>query len=223
MAVRFGQCPKDILFSSDAWNHLLGPEKGALSVLEGIILGVYSGGSKCCGGPTRIRLAAATKEHDRSTSSLARQLENGGGRMTRFLTFAAFALLPLLARGEGYNCIEDKVTGFAYRNGEWRERNFKPDHKFIVRRPIQRDRTELSKTNAKWVIVWIGTEYPTALCPDDFDAQGSLVCRNRYDEFRINKSTLRFLYADLFGYWSSTDSEEERNTTTIAIGKCSPM
>ena len=34
---------------------LFGAEKVALRVLEGIIPGAYSGGSKRCGGPTKIK------------------------------------------------------------------------------------------------------------------------------------------------------------------------
>ena len=53
--------------------------------------------------------------------------------MTRLLIFTVFALLQLLAWGEGYICETEKATGFAYENGVWIQARFKSDQKFIVR------------------------------------------------------------------------------------------
>ena len=151
--------------------------------------------------------------------------------MTRLLTFAAFALLPALAWGEGYICAADMATGFAYRNGDWRQTEFKPVEKFVVRRSTQVERPGMSELwgipDAKWTVVELGKETPAAGCSDDFKANGDLSCHGALRiEFRMNKNSLRFLYSYLGGYWDSTpgnESSESKDTPAIAIGKCSPM
>jgi hypothetical protein len=56
--------------------------------------------------------------------------------MTRLLTGAIFALLPLGAWGEGYICIADMETGFSYDNGRWRETRLRPST--IMSRSLKR-------------------------------------------------------------------------------------
>jgi hypothetical protein len=41
--------------------------------------------------------------------------------------------------------------------------------------------------------------------------------------FRMNKNTLRFLFAYLTGYWGDKPEREGRDSPLLAIGKCSPM
>jgi hypothetical protein len=119
------------------------------------------------------------------------------------------------------------VTGFAYRNGEWWERSFKPDDKFIVRpaREFNQDSVVsivLGIPKAKWGVVRLGEEEATASCEHDFDAGDRLYCGGGFDVFRMNRKTLRFLHAYLLGYWDGTPGAET-GTPAVAIGKCSLM
>ncbi len=149
--------------------------------------------------------------------------------ITRLLTLAIFTLLPMLAQSEGYICTQDIVTGFAHeRNGIWRQGRFLPDQKFIVRPATESERTlsavrgERNATNNKWVVQPLGLAL-VAVCPDDFKANGDLVCHGPIEEFRMNKNSLRFLWAYLSGYWDAPPGNETSDTPTVAIGKCSPM
>jgi len=166
--------------------------------------------------------------------------------MTRLLILAVFALLiPQLAHGEGYVCVEEMVTGFKYTGGNWHSADFQPGEKFIVRPPTQIDRGYLDDViklpNAdklKWVVSKTAAALPIFACTGDFSALGNLLCRpvvvgpsNRYDlsavsnpsDFRMNKNTLRFLFAYLTGYWTDTPDNEGKDPPVMAIGKCSPM
>jgi hypothetical protein len=148
--------------------------------------------------------------------------------MTRFLTFAVLALLPLLAWGEGYTCIEDMATGFAYENGVWQQAHFKLEGKFIIRPATEFDQNSwmsiaLGIPKAKWGVGKLGEKEPIASCEYDFDTAGSLYCRASFYEFRMNRKSLRFLHAYLSGYWNSTPGDEAGDTPFINIGKCSPM
>jgi hypothetical protein len=166
--------------------------------------------------------------------------------MTRLLALlAVFALLPVVARGEGYVCVEDMVTGFRYADGSWHSADFQPGEKFIVRAPTQIDQGYLDDViklpnakNLKWVVSKTGTAVPIFACTGDFSELGNLLCppvavgpSDRYDlsalkspsDFRMNKNTLRFLFAHLTGYWADRPDREGRDSPLIAIGKCTPM
>ena len=142
--------------------------------------------------------------------------------MTRFLTFAVFALLPLLARGESYICTTDMATGFAYENGVWKQTRFNPDQKFIVRPATESERTlfalrgDRNTANVRWLVEPLGA-YQIAYCSEDFKPNGELVCHGLIEEFRMNKNSLRFQWAYLSGYWDGGD------TPMVGIGKCSPI
>jgi hypothetical protein len=152
--------------------------------------------------------------------------------MTRLLSLTVLALLPMLARGEGYICITDMATGFAYRNEAWRETSFKPNEKFIVRPPRDGEHALLAGhwgiPDAKWVVERLGQGVGSAGCLD-FDAAGNLFCNGAVmnfviDDFRMNKNSLRFLHAYLAGYWDKTSATGDgRDTPFIDIGKCSSM
>jgi hypothetical protein len=150
-----------------------------------------------------------------------------GEKMTRFLTFAVLALLPPLAWGEGYICIDDMATGFKFENGEWQQSRFKPDSRYIVRpvtkddAPMLRGFVESILGNAKWVVMKVGEPLPFAGCTEPA-AHGSIFCKGLYEEFKMNEKSLRFLYAYLQGYWHPLD-EGKSDTPLIEIGKCSPM
>jgi hypothetical protein len=165
--------------------------------------------------------------------------------MTRLLTFAVFALLPLVSWGEGYTCTADMATGFVYEGGSWHSADFQPSEKFIVRPPTRIDQGYLEDViklpnakNLKWVVSETRAAVPIFACTGDFSELGNLLCRpvsvgpsERYDlsalsspsDFRMNKNTLRFLFAYLTGYWADRPDREGTDAPLIAIGKCSPM
>ncbi|MEO8008215.1 MAG: hypothetical protein ABI728_06805 [Betaproteobacteria bacterium] len=149
--------------------------------------------------------------------------------MIRILTISILLLLPLLARAEGYTCIEDMATGFAYRNGQWQETSFKPGAKFIIRPASEFDQDTgmsiaLGIPRAKWAVGRPGEYEPIAGCEFDFDDEGNLDCRASYfSKFRMNRKSLRFLHAFLAGYSHPDSGNEADDSPYIAIGKCSPM
>jgi hypothetical protein len=147
--------------------------------------------------------------------------------MTRLLGLALFALLPLMARADGFICVTDMVTGFTSKEGEWKSANFEPNRKFVVSPAAQANQagmpTPPAVPEAKWAVLVLGDKRATNICPE-FDALGNLVCLGPFSEFRMNKDSLRFLYSYLSGYWDrSALASEAGDTPYIAIGKCSPM
>ncbi|HTS51930.1 MAG TPA: hypothetical protein VMH26_01540, partial [Burkholderiales bacterium] len=132
--------------------------------------------------------------------------------MTRLPILTVFALLPVVALGEGYICVEDMATGFVYEGGNWQRANFEASKKFIVRPPTQIDQGYLEDViklpnakNLKWVVSETGASVPIFACTSDFSELGNLLCRpvsvgpsDRYDlsalsspsDFRMNKNTL---------------------------------
>ena len=140
----------------------------------------------------------------------------------RLLALTFFALLPLVAKGEGYICTTDMATGFSSQRGEWKAANFEPNRTFIVS-PAQAEQVTMPPwfaiPDAKWSVLVLGDNRPTNACPE-FDTTGSLLCLGPYSEFRMNKDSLRFLYSYLIGYWDRTAlSSEAGDTPYIAIGK----
>ena len=144
--------------------------------------------------------------------------------MTRYLMFAVLALLPLLARGEGYICTPDMATGFAFAGGEWHQSNFKTNSRYIVR-PVRKDEAPLVKKfvesvlyNAKWVVMKVGERVPFSGCTEPKE-HGSILCKGPATEFKMNEKSMRFLYAYLQGYWHPSDKGGD--TPILEIGKCS--
>jgi hypothetical protein len=147
--------------------------------------------------------------------------------MTRLLTFAVFALLPMLAWGEGYICIADMETGFAYDNGRWRETRLRP--RTIILRPAAPneagivDPAALDQAGmlalASWVAIEVGDHYPFASC---FENPGAVWCRGLGHYIEMSRQNLRFVYAQTAGYVEGPP-DPQPFTPSIAIGKCSPM
>jgi hypothetical protein len=133
----------------------------------------------------------------------------------------AFVLLPLVARAEGYICVTDMATGFAYKSGAWRSTNFTAKEKFVVVRVAGGDAPQF-----KWGVWPLGESQAVAWCRDEFDKSGKLICSETLPlnvTFKMNRNTLRFLYAYLVGYWDGTGADESKDTPAIAVGKCSPI
>jgi hypothetical protein len=148
-------------------------------------------------------------------------------QMPRLLALTLFALLPPVSWGAGYICTTDMVTGFSSKGGEWKSADFEPNRKFIVSPATQAEQavvpTLFAIPDAKWSVLVLGDKRPTNVCPE-FDTTGDLICPGLFSEFRMNKDSLRFLYAYLSGYWDRTPpGSEAGDTPYIAIGKCRLM
>ncbi len=141
--------------------------------------------------------------------------------MTRLLTFAVFALLPLVAKGEGYICVADMAAGFSYNDGTWHSTSFQATDKFVVSRRTKEDdaNTKWGNPKVRWKITELGDSTPLMSC-EDFTEKGNLYCVG-LGEFKMDGKSLRFLYAYLYGYWGGP-SREGKDTPYIAIGKCRP-
>src|SRR5215470_9201321 len=122
--------------------------------------------------------------------------------MRRSLVMVLLALMPLVSRADGYVCTIDMATGFAYTGGAWTSSRFAPDQKFVVRREAPGE-----SFHAKWLIFKAGEALPHIMCSsNDFDSTGNLVCKDHLPTtadatFKMNRDSLRFLYAYLEGYW----------------------
>lgn len=137
--------------------------------------------------------------------------------MRRLLAIAAVAMIPTMARAEGFICAIEKMTGFSKKSGSWQTATFNvDDQKFVVRRSTRQ--TE----QVKWEVVDLGRSNPIIWCKEDFNSVDNLFC-DGIGEFRMNRKTLRFLYVYPFGYFFFEPGEEGANTPAIGIGKCSPM
>ena len=147
--------------------------------------------------------------------------------MSKLLTWVVLALMPVVARGEGYLCVADMATGFSYNDGAWRSGGLKASEKYLVHRSDASGAIGIKA--AKWYVSEFGSKSAAAVCYDDFDKSGNLFCKQQdrfdvdYVDFRMNKNSLRFLYAYLAGYWDREAGTEAGDTPYLAIGRCSPM
>lgn len=132
---------------------------------------------------------------------------------------------PLGHAGNAYLCIPELTTGFAYHRGthDWHLANFKSDNQYIVSRP---------QGGAAWQVTQVGRATPAGFCRRDFTKAGILTCEG-FDEFKMNRTNMRFLHAYLVGYWTDNGDhrfkgnpalfKEGENTPFLEIGKCAPM
>src|SRR5690349_11292875 len=131
--------------------------------------------------------------------------------MNTLFRFAILAVGTLtLARAdadsasEQYLCVPDQSTGFSFSNGGWHPTNFRTgDKKYLVRRT----KTEDDVKDAKWLVVELGSDYPTAVCEKDFNEAGFLFCEGIL-RWSMGKKSLRFLGAYLFGFYDGKDNNE---------------
>ena len=110
-----------------------------------------------------------------------------------------------------YICIPSKAGGFYYNNAtrEWSHAQFAiGDEKYILK--------NIGKS-------WQWTRFGDSWGPPcgDFDQNGYLQCQVLGGTLRMNKNNLRYLLTYEFGYLDGKDNNE--NTPSIKIGKCSPL
>ncbi len=120
---------------------------------------------------------------------------------------------------EGYQCVADMTTGFKFDvdRQQWRSTNFTADRKYIISKITDK----AVNKRYTWEVKQVGDPAPVTIC-EDFSNNGILDCGG-LSEFRMNKNKLRYLRADLFGYWIDPNALINANALSIEIGKCSPL
>jgi hypothetical protein len=145
-----------------------------------------------------------------------------GGIMVRIFIIVIFLSLsvPTLA-DDAFVCIADLTTGFTFDGTpkKWRSTNFRATSKYFVSK---------SKTSGEWEVKSVGDPVPLSSCTSVRNDE-ELVCSEALGwEFRMNRYSLRFLYAYLLGYWDDrtrppTYVKEGLRQPYLAIGACSPL
>lgn len=123
---------------------------------------------------------------------------------------------------EAYLCISNMATGFSFDKERrvWRDAAFRDGRRYLV--------VKSSENPKKWEIKTIGQPESSASCDDGFSGAGLMMCKGAI-EFRMNRNSLRFIAAHLFGYWTadipspSGEFEEGKFTPYLLIGKCSAL
>jgi hypothetical protein len=141
----------------------------------------------------------------------------------------ALLLVPSFAKAadesaavESYLCTSDMATGFSFDKERrmWGNAAFMDGRKYLVARS--------SENPSKWEVKTIGQPEPSASCDDGFSGDGLMMCRGAI-EFRMNRNSLRFIAAHLFGYWTadipspSGEFQEGKFTPYLLIGMCSRL
>ena len=122
---------------------------------------------------------------------------------------------------DAYLCEADSATGFVYDKAAktWRSTSVEADTRYVVRRSAY--------TRQGWELKHLrrdNTDVILASCEHGFDFLGNLECRGFF-EFRMNQRGLRFILADLGGYWKSSNAQDDAQESMpfIAIGTCTPL
>jgi hypothetical protein len=113
---------------------------------------------------------------------------------------------------KAYMCAGDKQTGFQFDNGAWKISAFHLS-KFILKR-----------TDNGWFYQKLGDSYVgNDQCYDHLNGLklDMIFCDSGLYKVRMNKKTLRVLFAYLAGYEDGNDNND--NTPTIGIGTCTPL
>ena len=112
-----------------------------------------------------------------------------------------------LAEDKQWLCLADQTTGFNYEAGKWKQRNFKPVGKYLIKCKLD----ECSFYNYSFEY-----EFP---CDNLLEGSGYIECESYLsnDKIRLEISTLKFTVStteNYFGYGPTFDS------ILITIGKC---
>jgi len=136
-----------------------------------------------------------------------------------------FLLTAIASAGDSYLCVGNLATGFKYNKtrDKWEITKFNVDDSKYV---VSRSKSE----KFAWEIKKIGISKPISLCREDFNEHGHLRCQGLID-FIMNRENLRFIMADMIGYFFGTLKDEKGKiiikegdgSPNIEIGKCSPL
>lgn len=142
---------------------------------------------------------------------------------------ASVILLSKIAMGADttqYVCVSDETTGFFFENGKWGQASFRDSRKFILKEVDAQSAGPSWVVGEKiWELVETGMASPIAFCSDwtnliKRERSNAIRCSGLY-KAEFDKSTLRFLLSYFVGYTDGADNNE--NTPTLSIGKCSPL
>jgi hypothetical protein len=142
---------------------------------------------------------------------------------------AQFTVVVVPAQGEetdSYLCVADQTTGFTFAQGTWKSTNFKEDRKFLFKREIAPNNgTNWNSGDRIWTVSELGQVSSLAQCYDVINLSGgpvvldNIFCGGLYN-VKFNKKSLRLLLSYFVGF---TDGDNNDNTPTITIGKCSKL
>ena len=157
----------------------------------------------------------------------------------RFLRFPvatgilALVLVALPYKGiadepsDAYLCIADLSTGFVFGGGKWITTTFNVENEKYLIRLRKADESPLFYKSDKLLIFRMGGSDPVGGCAEGFDDSGYLSCSFQlFGKFRMNYLSGRFLVGYSSGYFNSNVhglKDEDADTPSMAIGKCSPM
>jgi len=121
-----------------------------------------------------------------------------------------------------YTCRSEHRVGFAGRNAVWVPDIVDVvDQQFIVRTSSDGDQFA---DRTSWVFVLQGRVRATSWCDKGAIEKGLFICHGASDEeFRMDTSTMRFLYTQMEGYYDVADGEildKDRATPYMEIGSC---
>ena len=126
--------------------------------------------------------------------------------------------------GQGLVCVMDLAAGLAFDKvtKEWKSTTFAPKEKFVV--------SKSTNPNAKWEIKALGSSNESAWCKDDYSNSGQLTCTGIFQNYYINRKSLRFIHTYYAGYWNeesaskfSPNRVEGNDTPMVAAGTCTPI
>ena len=127
---------------------------------------------------------------------------------------------------DSYICVADQTTGFTFEQGTWKSTNFKEDRKFLFKREVaQHDGPNWNSGDKIWSMSELGQENSSMLCSDKVNLSSGpivlddIVCHG-FTNVKFNKKSLRVLLSYFVGF---TDGDNNDNTPTITIGKCSKL
>jgi hypothetical protein len=90
--------------------------------------------------------------------------------MKAYTLVLMLALVPVIASGESYLCIEQQSTGFRYNTAkkQWQQTNFSSNLKYLVK--PNNDQS----LSGKWIVSEVGESLPFARSEHDFTSTGAL-------------------------------------------------
>jgi hypothetical protein len=121
-----------------------------------------------------------------------------------------------------YSCRSEHRVGFRGRNAVWiPDIADVVDQRFTVRTSSKGDQFD---DTSSWVFVESGRMRATSWCEEEAVERGVFVCHGANDEeFRMDTSTLRFLYTQMAGYYDVADGVvlgRNQATPFMDIGVC---
>ncbi len=134
--------------------------------------------------------------------------------MKKFYLLLIYLILniPTIATAQdSYLCVSEAIGGISYdaARKKWEGTKITNDNNKLI----------ITKKNNLWKLKEFGgsTEFDC----DEPRKTGSFRCEIFFGEFLFNPKTKRFLQTFIFGYIDGKDNNE--NTPSIIIGKCSPL